>query len=91
LTELPLLIGSALGAVLIVVLLSHQATVAAGQISLQRALLRIADTLVDHGGRFDRIEAAMATLPIMDARIDDLAQSQQRIEQALAAISARLP
>jgi hypothetical protein len=67
------------------------ATLSAGQNSLQRAVLRIADTLVDHWGRLDRIEAALATLPTMDARIDDLAQSQQRIEQALSAIAAKLP
>jgi chromosome segregation ATPase len=73
-------------------------TLSAGQNSLQRAVLRIADTLVEHGGRLDRIdgrldaiEATSATLPTMDARMDDLAQSQQRIEQALAAIAAKLP
>ena len=55
----------------------------------QAALLkRIADTLADHTARLTRIEATMAT---MDGCIDDLAQSQQRIEQALSAISARLP
>jgi hypothetical protein len=55
----------------------------------QAALLkRIADTLADHTARLTRIEATLAT---MDGCIDDLAQSQQRIEQALSAISARLP
>ena len=52
----------------------------------QAALLkRIADTLADHTARLTRIEATLAT---MDGCIDDLAQSQQRIEQALSAISA---
>jgi hypothetical protein len=64
--------------------------ITAGQNSLDRAVLRIADMLVDHGGRLDRIdgrldaiEATLATLPTME--------SQQRIERALADLAARLP
>jgi TolA-binding protein len=70
-------------------------SLAAGQNSLQRAVLRIADTqdahsarlgsiegkLDDHGGRLDRI----------DGRLDAIEATLGAIAATLAAISARLP
>ena len=56
-------------------------TLGAGQNSLQRAVLRIADTLVDHGGRLDRI----------DGRLDAVEATLDAIAATLASISARLP
>jgi hypothetical protein len=65
-------------------------TIAAGQNSHELSIMRIADTQADHTARLTRIEAklyaieaTLATLPTME--------SQQRIEQALADLTARLP